>query len=149
MIYDLRAPLSSAALPILASAVMIVSVISRFTRDETLRVMQSDYVLFARCQGMDKKTLIFGYILRNALLPVVTVMGSLVVSLLTGTLVIEDLFAVPGIGSFMGEAILENDYNVILALSFVYAMIYVVVMLFVDLVYGLLDPRIRISGKAE
>jgi oligopeptide transport system permease protein len=98
---------------------------------------------------MDKKTLIFGYILRNALLPIVTVMGSLVVSLLTGTLVIEDMFAVPGIGSFMGEAILENDYNVVLALSFIYAMIYVVVMLGVDLIYGILDPRIRIAGKAE
>ena len=128
---------------------MIIAVISRFTRDETLRVMQSDYVLFARCQGMDKKTLIFGYVLRNALLPVVTVMGSLVVSLLTGTLVIEDMFAVPGIGSFMGEAILENDYNVVLALSFVYAMIYIVVMLGVDIIYGILDPRIRIAGKAE
>ena len=97
----------------------------------------------------DKKTLIFGYVLRNALLPVVTVMGSLVVSLLTGTLVIEDMFAVPGIGSFMGEAILENDYNVVLALSFVYAMIYIVVMLGVDIIYGILDPRIRIAGKAE
>ena len=149
LIYDLRAPLTSATLPILASSVMIIAVISRFTRDETLRVMQSDYVLFARCQGMDKKTLIFGYVLRNALLPVVTVMGSLVVSLLTGTLVIEDMFAVPGIGSFMGEAILENDYNVVLALSFVYAMIYIVVMLGVDIIYGILDPRIRIAGKAE
>ena len=147
LIYDLRRPVTSAMLPILASGVMIVSVIARFTRDETLRVMQSDYVLFARCQGISRWNVIINYILRNALLPIVTVMGSLVISLLTGTLVIESMFAVPGIGSFMGTAISGNDYNVILALSFVYSVIYVVVMLGVDLIYGILDPRIRIAGK--
>ena len=74
-------------------------------------------------------------------------MGSLIISLLTGTLVIEDIFAVPGIGSFMGIAVGCNDYNVIMALSFVYSVIYVVVMLFVDILYCILDPRIRIAGQ--
>ncbi len=146
LIYDMRRPVYSASLPVIASAVMIVSVIARFSRDEMIRVMQSDYVLFARCQGISRNTIIVRYILRNAMLPIATVMGSLIISLLTGTLVIEDIFAVPGIGSFMGLSIAYNDYNVILALSFVYSTIYVVVMLVVDLIYGLLDPRIRING---
>ncbi len=147
LIYDLRHPYYSAALPVLASAVSIVAVITRFTRDTVISVMQSDYVLFARSQGIKQSIIIFSYILRNSLLPIITVMGSLVVSLLTGTLVLESIFAVPGIGSFMGVAIASNDYNVIMALSFVYSLIYVVVMLAVDLIYGILDPRIRISGK--
>lgn len=146
IIYDIRKPFVSSIIPVLASAVMIFSVIARFTRDEILRVSRSDYVLFARCQGIKRSTVLFSYILKNSLLPIVTVMGSLVVALLTGTLVIEAMFAVPGIGSFMTLAIQNNDYNVILALSFVYSLIYVAVMLVVDLIYGLLDPRIRIGG---
>lgn len=146
LIYDLRRPLSSATLPMLASAIGIISVIARFTRDTVISVLQSDYVLFAKSQGIRRTDLVFNYILRNSMLPIITVMGSLVVSLLTGTLVLESIFAVPGIGSFMGIAIAYNDYNVILALSFIYSLIYVVVMLIVDIMYGILDPRIRIAG---
>ncbi len=147
LLYDIRNPLLSSMLPVLASSIMILSVITKFTRDSVVSVMNSDYVLFARSQGIRTRTLIISYILRNSLLPIVTVLGGLVVSLLTGTLVLENIFAVPGIGSFMGLAIAYNDYNVILALSFVYSLINVVVMLFVDIVYGLLDPRIRVAGN--
>ena len=147
LIYDLRRPNYSAMLPVLASAVSIVAVITQFTRDTVISVMQSDYVLFAKSQGISRVTIALQYILKNSMLPITTVMGSLIVSLLTGTLVLESIFAVPGIGSFMGNAIAANDYNVILALSFVYSLIYVVVMLMVDLLYVLIDPRIRISGK--
>ena len=145
LIYDMRDPVRSAALPVLASSVMIVSVIARFSRDEARRVMRSDYVLFARSQGIRGATLLVHYVLRNSMLPIATVMASLIVSLLTGGLVLEDIFAVPGIGSFLTTAVANNDYNVILGLSFVYSLIYIVAMLLVDIAYGLLDPRVRLD----
>ena len=111
-------------------------------------MLKSDYVLFARSQGISEKDILLGYVFRNSMIPVITVMAMLLVSLLTGSLVTERIFSVPGIGSLLTNAISMNDYNVVIALSFVYALIYIIARLVLDLIYGFIDPRIRVSGNS-
>ena len=91
--------------------------------------------------------MIIYHVLRNTLIPVITVMGPILVNLLTGSSVIEKIFGIPGIGRLMITAIQENDYNVTIACAFVYSVMYIVVMLFVDILYGVIDPRIRIAKE--
>ena len=109
--------------------------------------MKSDYVLFAKCQGLSNGTVIMKYVLKNSLMPVITVVASLLVSLLTGSLVIERMFSVPGVGGLLTNAINTNDYSVVIALSFIYSALYIVVMLILDIVYCLIDPRVRLGGQ--
>ena len=83
------------------------------------------------------------------MMPVITIMAILLVSLLSGSLVTESIFAIPGIGFLLTSAIANNDYNVVLALSFVFAAIFVLARLILDLLYGIIDPRVRIGGKGR
>ena len=147
MLYDFRSPAYSSVMPILAMSLSVMAVIGQFTRSEAEDVIKSDYVQLAKCTGMRSRTIIVKYILRNSLIPVITVMASLLVSLLTGSLVIEKMFAVPGIGGLLTTAISSNDYSVVIALSFVYSALYIVVMLILDILYCVVDPRVRLGGK--
>lgn len=112
-----------------------------------LEVLGSEYMLLAESKGMHRNRLIFVHALRNALIPIITVLAPLVVSLMTGSLVIEKLFSIPGIGSLMVTAIQSNDYNVIIALAFVYSVMFIGIMLVVDILYGIIDPRIRLAKE--
>ena len=85
--------------------------------------------------------------MRNALIPIVTVLAPLTVELMTGSLVVEQIFAIPGIGSLLVSAIQFNDYNVVLAVVFVYSVMFIAVMLAVDILYGVIDPRIRLAKE--
>jgi oligopeptide transport system permease protein len=148
LLYDFRIPVKSSVLPIIALSIGVMAVVTKFTRDEATSVLKSDYVLFARSQGISEKDILLGYVFRNSMIPVITVMAMLLVSLLTGSLVTERIFSVPGIGSLLTNAISMNDYNVVIALSFVYALIYIIARLVLDLIYGFIDPRIRVSGNS-
>ncbi len=149
MLYDYRSPGVTTVMPIMALSLMVMAVIARFTRAEAQDVMKSDYVMLARCQGLKNSTIIIRYILRNSLIPVITVMAGLLVGLLTGSLVIEQMFSIPGVGALLTNAISSNDYSVVIALSFVYSALYIVVMLILDILYCIVDPRVRLGGKAE
>ena len=149
LLYDFRSPLYSSVMPVMALSFIVMAVIARFTKSEAEDVLRSDYVMLARCTGMSSRTIIVKYILRNSLIPVITVMAGLLVGLLTGSLVIEKMYAVPGIGELLTNAISSNDYNVVIALSFVYSALYIVVMLILDIIYCIVDPRVRLGGKAE
>ncbi|MDD6726154.1 MAG: ABC transporter permease, partial [Lactimicrobium massiliense] len=81
----------------------------------------------------------------NTLIPLVTIMGPLLVNLLTGSMVVEKVFAIPGIGMLMVQAIQSNDYNVVIACAFTYSAMYIIMMLIVDVLYGVIDPRIRVA----
>ena len=107
------------------------------------------YVLLAESKGIYGYKLVTRHVLRNALIPVVTVLAPLVVDLLTGALVVEKIYGIQGIGKLMVDAISGEgiDYNYVLALGILYSAMYIGIMLIVDLVYGILDPRIRISAK--
>ena len=103
----------------------------------------------AESKGISGWRLITRHALRNTLIPIITVLAPLVVDLMTGSLVIEKIFAIPGVGSLLVTAIQSNDYNVVISLSFIYSAMYIVIMLVVDILYGVIDPRIRLQGGSN
>ena len=142
-------PFISLILPAIALSVSPTANIARFTRSEMIDVMNSDYILLVESKGVKNWKMIISHVLRNTMIPVITVMGPILVNLLTGSSVIEKIFGIPGIGRLMITAIQENDYNVTIACAFVYSVMYIVVMLFVDILYGVIDPRIRIAKEEK
>ncbi len=114
-----------------------------------VEVIDSDYVLLAESKGIYDSKLVFRHVLRNALIPIVTVLAPLIVDLLTGALVVEKIYGINGIGKLMVDAITGEgiDYNYVLALGILYSALYIGIMLLVDIIYGILDPRIRVAKK--
>ena len=123
--------------------------VSRFTRSELIDVLGSDYIQLVKAKGVKQIGLILNHALRNALIPIVTIMGPLLVNLLTGSMVVEKVFGIPGIGMLMVQAIQNNDYNVVIACAFIYSALYIFVMLIVDILYGFIDPRIRVAKEGN
>lgn len=149
--FDSSRFLFSAILPALSLSLFTMSTIARFTRNEMVEVIDSDYVRLAESKGMEGALLIRRHVLRNALVPIVTVLAPLIVDLLTGALVVEKIYGINGIGKLMVDAIAGEgvDYNYVLALGILYSSLYIGMMLAVDILYGILDPRIRVSAKGE
>lgn len=133
-------------LPSVALCFQPLATSARFIRAETLDVLQQDYITTARSKGMSQARLLVMHTLRNSIIPVVTLMASMVVNLLTGSLAIESIFSIPGIGGLFTESVKNNDYNVIMGLTMFYSAFYMVAILVVDVAYSLIDPRIRISA---
>lgn len=129
--------------PAIAFSAGLIAVIMRFTRSAVLEVLRSDYVRTARAKGLHEPVVLGKHALRNALVPVVTVAGFYAGYLLGGTVVIEEVFALPGMGRLALNAIAQRDYPMIQGIILVVATLFVFVNLVVDVVYGLLDPRIR------
>ena len=148
LLYDQTLPFKSSVLPSIALCMFTIASIARFTRSEMLEVLGSDYILLAESKGITGSKLIFRHVLRNTLIPIITVLAPLIVGLMTGSLVVEKIFSIPGIGSLLVSAIQSNDYNVVIVLSFVYSAMYIGIMLVVDILYGIIDPRIRLSKEA-
>ncbi len=134
-------------LPSVALCFSPLATCARFIRTETLDVLQQDYIVTARSKGMTQARLLIKHTLRNSIIPVITIMGSMVVNLLTGSLAIESIFSIPGIGGLFTESVKNNDYNVIMGLTMFYSLFYMVTILIVDVTYSLVDPRIRIAGE--
>lgn len=145
LLYSAESPFKSTVLPTIALCMFTIATIARFTRTEMLEVLGSDYMQLAESKGISGIKLLTRHALRNALIPIITVLAPLVVGLMTGSLVIEKIFSIPGIGSLLVTAIQSNDYNVIVALAFIYSAMYILIMLVVDILYGLVDPRIRLA----
>ena len=143
-IFMLQKPFVSSILPTIALSLFSIAQIARFTRSEMVDVLGSEYMLLAQSKGLSRPILIFRHALRNTLIPVITVMAPLIVGVMTGSLVIEKMFSIPGIGQLLTMGIQANDYNVVMACAFIYSLLYVVVMFAVDLLYGVIDPRIRL-----
>ena len=133
VIYNTNKPSVSAILPMLALSVGVIANVARFTRSEMIEVLGSDYLLLAQAKGLDKKHLIKHHALRNTLIPVITILAPILVSLLTGSMVIEQIGGIPGLGTLLVKAIEVNDYNVIMAIAFMYSLLYIVIMLLVDI----------------
>ena len=140
---------ASSVMPALSLSLFAISTIARFTRNEMLEVLNSDYVKFAEAKGLHGFELIRRHVLRNALMPIVTVIAPLVVSLLTGAMVNEKIYGINGVGKLMVDAIAGQgvDYNYVLALSIVFSALYIGAMLVLDILYGIIDPRIRLTTK--
>lgn len=139
----------SSVLPSISLSMFTMASIARFTRSEMLEVLGSEYMLLAESKGLSGRALIFRHALRNAMIPIITVLAPLIVDLMTGSLVVEKIFAIPGVGSLLVNAIQSNDYNVVISLSFIYSAMYIAIMLVVDILYGVIDPRIRLAKKGD
>lgn len=146
MLYSANTPFLSSVMPSIALSMFTMASIARFTRNEMMEVLGSEYMLLAESKGINGAPLILRHALRNALIPIITVLAPLIVDLMTGSLVVEKIFSIPGVGSLLVTAIQSNDYNVVIALSFIYSAMYIGIMLVVDLLYGVIDPRIRVTG---
>lgn len=134
-------------LPTIALATGPTAIIARLTRSSMLEVLTQDYIKTAKAKGLTPFKIIFKHALRNALLPVVTLMGALAASILTGTFVIEKIFAIPGMGKYFVDSINNRDYPVIMGTTIFYSSILIFMLFLVDLAYGILDPRIKLHKK--
>jgi ABC-type dipeptide/oligopeptide/nickel transport system permease component len=130
-------------LPTIALGVGSSAVIARLTRASLLQVIREDYIRTARAKGLRENVIVVRHALRNSLIPVVTIMGPIFAFLVTGTLVTETIFGVPGMGRYFVTSITNRDYPVIMGTILFFAIIIVLANLVVDLVYAWLDPRIR------
>jgi peptide/nickel transport system permease protein len=139
-----RGGLASLVLPAIMLGTHLMAMLARMTRSSLLDVLGEDYVRTARAKGLSSGAVVLKHGLRNALVPVITVAGIQFGSLLAGAVVTEKVFARPGIGTLLLEAISQRDYRIVQGCTLVIAVSYVTVNLFVDLAYGLADPRIRV-----
>ncbi|WP_157218402.1 ABC transporter permease [Flavisphingomonas formosensis] len=135
--------LRTAILPALSLGIVFSALIANVTRAAMIEAMGQDYVRTAIAKGVGERTILFRHALKNAAIPIVTVIGSGVPVLIGGTVVVEGIFVVPGIGGLMVDAILHRDYPVIQAVVLLSSLVYVLTNLIIDLSYTLLDPRIR------
>ena len=136
----------STILPTLALSISPMAESCRFIRTEMVEVLSSDYIELARAKGMSEIRIAFSHGLRNALIPLITVLGPMTVSLMTGSLVVENFFAVPGIGEQFTKSILSNDYYTIMAVTILFSALLVAVIFLTDILYQIIDPRVRVEG---
>ena len=130
-------------LPVIAMGGYSVSFLARLMRSSLLDVMGQDYIRTARAKGISETRVIVKHALRNALIPVVTVLGPTVANLLTGSFVIEKIFAIPGMGGYFVNSVTQRDYTTIVGMTVFYAAFLIAMVFIVDLFYCLIDPRIR------
>ena len=134
-------------LPSIALAMAGLASNARFMRTSVLEVINQDYVLTAKSKGVGKVSLVWKHIIRNAILPVVTMIGPRIAYVITGSLVVESIFSVPGLGRELVSAISNRDYTVVMSLTVFFAFLYIVSLLIVDIVYVLVDPRIKLTQR--
>ncbi|WP_056976654.1 oligopeptide ABC transporter permease [Ligilactobacillus agilis] len=136
-------------LPMIALGVGPLAETARFIRTGMVDVLNSDYIELARAKGLSKFGIVFHHALRNSLIPLVTLIGPYTVALMTGSMVIENIFSIPGIGEQFVKSILTNDYPTIMGVTMLYSFGLVVIILITDIVYGIIDPRIRLTGNGD
>ena len=132
-------------LPSLTLAFGPTAYLARLTRASVLEVLEKDWVRTARCKGLSGYMTIAKHVLRNALVPVVTVLGPLTAILVTGSFVVEFVYAIPGMGRFFITAVMNRDYDLIMGTTLLFAIILIVTNTIVDIIYSYLDPRIRVG----
>lgn len=137
----------SLVLPSFTLGLSSLALISRLMRSSTLEVLNQDYINTAKSKGLSKRKIVWSHVIRNAIMPVITVLGPTFASLITGSIVIENIFAVAGLGQYFVNSIYESDYSMIMGITIFYAALIILSMLAVDIVYALIDPRLGFKGK--
>ena len=132
-------------MPVLVLSVSMAGTNIRYIRSAMLEILQQDYLRTARAKGLGRRMVIDKHALRNALLPVVTYIGPMVASIVTGSFVIETVFGIPGVGQLFTDSIVNRDYPLIMGITVFFAVLLVLAVLIVDLVYVLIDPRIKLD----
>ena len=138
--------LPTIVLPSLSLSAIVMATVSRYIRSEMIEVLNSDYILLAYAKGVPQYKIIFVHALRNALIPVITVIVPMTASIMTGTLTIENIFGVPGLGDQFVRSIATNDFSLITAITILFSSFFIVSIFVVDILYGIIDPRIRVKG---
>ena len=132
-------------LPVLALGASYIAYIARMMRTSMLDVINQDYIRTAKAKGLSQRTVVWKHAIRNAILPIVTILGVAIAGIVIGSLVIENIFAIPGMGKYFYQSVLENDYMMIMGTTIFYAVILIVMMFLIDVLYGVVDPRIRLD----
>jgi alkaline phosphatase len=135
-------------LPVIALGLYTVALIARLLRDKMIEVMGQDYIRLAIAKGVKPKNIVFRHALRNAILPIITIMGPTIAAVLTGSFVIEKMFSIPGLGKYFVDSINDRDYTMVLGVTVFYAVFLIIMMILVDIVYVLVDPKIKL-GKGD
>ena len=135
-------------LPVVALGLYTVALIARLLRDKMIEVMGQDYIRLAVAKGVKPKNIVFRHALRNAILPIITIMGPTIAAVLTGSFVIEKMFSIPGLGKYFVDSINDRDYTMVLGVTVFYAIFLIIMMILVDIVYVLVDPKIKL-GKGD
>jgi len=135
-------------LPSMALAMMPLATMARLMRSSMLEVLNQDYIKTAKSKGLKASTVIIKHAVRNAVLPVVSSLGTIVSNLLVGSFVIEKIFGIPGLGYFFVKSIIDRDYPLIMGTTVFYAIILVIMLLLVDLAYMVIDPRIKLMEES-
>lgn len=139
--------LAQAILPVLLLAIPPVAYVARLSRTYMLEVLQQDYIRTARAKGLSRRLVVYRHALRNTLVPLLTTIGIILGGLLSGTFVIETLFNIPGLGRLAIQSIFARDYPVTMAIVLLFTFFYAGINLVIDLLYGVIDPRIRLGGR--
>jgi len=139
--------LASTVLPTIALCISPLANSARFMRTEMVDVLNTDYIELARAKGLSQMAVSFKHGVRNALIPILTILGPLAVALMTGSMVVENIFAIPGIGEQFVKSITTNDYPTIMGVTLLYSFGLCLILLIVDVLYGIIDPRIRVNSE--
>lgn len=134
-------------MPSIALATGPLAIIARFTRSNMLEVLSQEYIETARAKGLSPVTVVVKHALRNAILPVITLLGPLLANVLTGSFVIEKIFAIPGMGKYFIDSVGNRDYAVIMGTTVFYSVLLIFFMFLVDVAYSIIDPRIKLHSK--
>jgi oligopeptide transport system permease protein len=130
-------------LPVFALSLYQVGFIARLTRGSMIEVLRTNYVRTARAKGLPERVAITRHALKAGMLPVVSYLGPAIINTITGSVIIEQIFGIPGIGRYFVQAALNRDYTLVMGVTVFYGVLIILANLAVDLIYGLLDPRIR------
>ena len=139
---------SKKILPVIALGLYTVALIARLLRDKMIEVMGQDYIRLAIAKGVKPKDIVLKHALRNAILPIITIMGPTIAALLTGSFVIEQIFTIPGLEKYFVQSINDRDYTMVLGVTVFYAIFLIIMMIIMDIVYALVDPKIKL-GKGD
>ena len=139
---------SKKILPVIALGLYTVALIARLLRDKMIEVMGQDYIRLAIAKGVKPKDIVLKHALRNAILPIITIMGPTIAALLTGSFVIEQIFTIPGLGKYFVQSINDRDYTMVLGVTVFYAIFLIIMMIIMDIVYAIVDPKIKL-GKGD
>jgi oligopeptide transport system permease protein len=137
----------SMILPTLTLTLRPLAIIARMTRTTLLETLHADFIRTAHSKGLSQSSVLFKHALRNSLIPIVTMLGPIAASLITGSYVVETIFQIPGLGQYFITSVVNRDYPLVMGMTITYGMILISCNLLVDLTYGLIDPRIRIGEE--
>ena len=144
--FGLSTPISYVG-PVLALSGYALSFVARLTRSSMLEVLRADYVQTARANGLSERSVIAKHAVKNAIIPVITYLGPTIAAIMTGSFVVERIFAIPGIGRYFVESVTNRDYTTLMAVTVLYASFYVIMVFLVDVAYAIIDPRIRFEKE--